>query len=196
MNKATARYNNNGLAHILLLLIVVIACTAGLIFYLLRNGLIKTTFKQAVPDTSDTGVDYSGGLSKNRFNGERKIYKNEVYGFEFSYPSGWTYKEVSWDGGSGETSVDYYGVRLMPPKSTRGNSWINVYKVINEGSSIRNYFNENDYSCCGPGASATYLGDRIMSSEKITVDNVVGRKLLRAPEDIPIEGVSANSTSH
>ena len=121
-----------------------------------------------------------------------KIYRNENWGFELRYPPNWTYSESSWDGGENETSVDYDGIHLSPPSSTRGITQINVYKVKNNGLNIKDYFNKNDYSCCGPDAEPTYLGDEIMASEKVIVDGIEGRKALKVPEDIPIEEVTAN----
>ena len=121
-----------------------------------------------------------------------KTYINEGYGFKMKYPPDWNYEEVSWDGGSGETTVDYDGIKLKPNESTRGNTVINVYLIKNQGLNIREYFNVNDYSCCGAEATKTNLGDKIMSSETTTIDGAKGKVLFNAPEDIPIGGITAN----
>ncbi|OGM33554.1 hypothetical protein A3D01_01205 [Candidatus Woesebacteria bacterium RIFCSPHIGHO2_02_FULL_39_13] len=172
--------NSKGNVHFFLLIIVVIIAFTGIGYWAYKNGQIKILQPNPSQTINLNQTDYW------------KTYRNENWGFEVSYPPNWTYIESSWEGGENETSVDYDGIHLSPPNTIRDNTSVNVFKVKNDGLSIKDYFNKNDYSCCGDFVEPTYLGNEIIASEKITVNGVEGRKFLKAPEDIPVDGVTAN----
>lgn len=124
-------------------------------------------------------------------NANWKTYTGTKYGFSFEYPQNWTYSEESYESGPLDTAMGFDGITLSPPKTAYFIS-TSLYLVRNKGLSIKEYFNEKDYSCCGPGTPPTYLGDRIIAAEKVLVNGIEGRKLSHAPIDIPIEFVSVD----
>ena len=174
-----------GFAHIFLLIVIVLAGIAGIGYLAYKNGSVHVTY---FPSVSATPTPASSVTDTSDW----KYYFNEKLEFEFKYPDNWKFKEINFDGGPGEKSVDYEGVHLNPKNSTRGNTAINVFLVKNKSLRTQEYFNINDYSCCGDETLPTLLGDKIISSEKVSVNDLNGWRLMNAPEDIPIEGVSSN----
>lgn len=104
-NVVYSKLYEQGIAHLLLIIIVVVVSMCGLLLYSWQKGLIKTTTLQQTPTFTPTTNETANW----------KLFIDDDYNYSFKYPSDWEVKTVIKDDNNYILSLK--STYIAPPNS-------------------------------------------------------------------------------